>query len=127
MGDTKPSSIATTASSPPGHVVSDTPMTARVADASTIVLTSSTPMTGTGGGGVINGSSAVAAAGTSSACGSTISVPGGWERTSDEITYALDARRFRGVKLSTPVSAWLREAQKSGVSKRVRRNRVKTN
>jgi hypothetical protein len=32
-----------------------------------------------------------------------------------------------GVKLSTSVPAWLRETQKSGVSKRVRRNKVKTN
>jgi hypothetical protein len=76
---------------------------------------------------VINASTAVVAAGTSSACGGTISIPGGWERASAEITCALDARRFRGVKLSTSMSAWLREAQKSGVSKRVRRNRVKTN
>jgi hypothetical protein len=67
-------------------------------------------VTGTGGGGVINASATVAAAGTSSACGGTISVPWGWERASGEITYALDARRFRGIKLSTPVSASLREA-----------------
>jgi hypothetical protein len=34
-------------------------------------------VTGTGGGGVINTSAAVAVAGTSSACSGTISVPGG--------------------------------------------------
>jgi hypothetical protein len=118
-GAAEPSSIAATTSSPPGPAVSDAPMTVRGADDSAIVPTSSTPVTGTGAGGVINTSAVVAAAGTSSACGGTILVPEGWGRASDEITGALDARRFRGVKLSTPVSAWLREAQKSGVSKRV--------
>jgi hypothetical protein len=69
----------------------------------------------------------VATAGTPSARGGTISVPGGWEQASDEVTRLLDARRFKGVKLSTPVSAWLREAQKGDVSKRVGRNKMKTN
>jgi hypothetical protein len=126
-GAAEPSSITATASSPPGPAVSDTPMTARGADASAIDPTSPTSVTGADGGGVINASVAVTAAGTSPACGGTILMPGGRERASGEITRALDTRRFRGVKLSTQVSAWLREAQKSGVSKRIRRNRVKTN
>jgi hypothetical protein len=82
---------------------------------------------GAGGGGVINASAVVVTAGTSSARGGTISVPGGWERASGKVTRVLDARRFKGVKLSNLVSAWLREAQKGDVSKRVGRNKVKTN
>jgi hypothetical protein len=50
---------------------------------------------------MINASAVVVAAGTSSACGGTISVPGSWERASGEITCVLNARHFRGVKLST--------------------------
>jgi hypothetical protein len=102
-------------------------MTTRVADASAIVPTSSAPVTGAGGGGVINASAAVATAGTTSARGGTISVPGGWERASSKVTRVLNTRRFKGVKLSTPVSAWLQEAQKGDVSKRVGKNKVKTN
>jgi hypothetical protein len=82
-------------------------MTAQGVDAWAAVPTSSTLVTGAGGGGVIDASAAVAAAGTSSACGGTISVPGGWERASGEITCTLDVRRFKSVKLSTLVSAWL--------------------
>jgi hypothetical protein len=106
-GASKSSSIAATAPSPLGPAMSNVPMIAQGADASAVVSTSSTLVTGAGGGGVIDASTAVATAGTSLACGGTILVPGGWERASGEITYTLDARRFRGVKLSTPMSAWL--------------------
>jgi hypothetical protein len=112
-GAAESSSIATTTSSPPRPAVSDAPMSTWVADASAIVPTSSAPVIGAGGGGVINASAVVVTAGTSSARGGTISVPGGWERASGKVTRVLDARRFKGVKLSTLVSAWLREARKA--------------
>jgi hypothetical protein len=60
-----------------------------------------------------------AADGSSSACGDTSPMLGGWDYGSGETTCALSASRFRGPRLSTPVSAWLQEAQKSGISKRV--------
>jgi hypothetical protein len=47
--------------------------------------------------------------GVSSARNGTDLVLGGWSWGSGEITCALYASRFRGPRLSTPVSAWLRE------------------
>jgi hypothetical protein len=62
---------------------------------------------------VDDASFAATAIGISSACGGAGSVLGDWGRGSEEITRAPSARRFRGTRLSTHVSARLREGQKA--------------
>jgi hypothetical protein len=87
------------------------------------VSPSSTAAAGTGGSGAIDASAAAAAADTSSACGGTGSVLGGWGRGLEEITCTLNARRFRGTRLSTPVSACLREGLRETLASKSKETR----
>jgi hypothetical protein len=63
----------------------------------------------TGRGGVIGALVLATTDGSSSARGGADLVLEGWGRGLEETTRALNARRFRGPRLSTPVSACLRE------------------
>jgi hypothetical protein len=62
-----------------------------------------------GGGGAPNSSTAVATANPSSTCAGSSSVHGDWRRGSEGTTHVILAVLFRGVRLSTPVSAYLQE------------------
>jgi hypothetical protein len=70
---------------------------------------SSTAATGTSGGGAIDAPTSATTAGSSSARGGAGLVLGGFGQGSEETTRALNSRHFRGPRLSTPVSACLRE------------------
>jgi hypothetical protein len=70
---------------------------------------SSTAAVETGGGGVVDAPTLATTVGSSSAHGSVDSVLRGWRRGSEETTHALNARLFKGPRLSTPVSACLQE------------------
>jgi hypothetical protein len=72
------SSTITTASSRLGPALVGETRAAQEAGAPVAVSPSTTVAAGTGGGGAIDASVAVAATGTSSACGGTSSVLGGW-------------------------------------------------
>jgi hypothetical protein len=63
----------------------------------------------TGRGGVTDSSTTVATTSPSSTCTGSGSAYGGWGQDSEGTTCALKAKRFRGARLSTPVSACLRE------------------
>jgi hypothetical protein len=62
-----------------------------------------------GGGGMPDSSTTVAMSSPSSTCVGSGSAHEGWGRGSEGATRALWAKRFGGAKLSTPVSAYLRE------------------
>jgi hypothetical protein len=70
---------------------------------------SSTAAAGDGGGGVVGVLISATTDGASSARNGVDLVLGGWSWDSGEITCALSASRFRGPRISTPVSAWLGE------------------
>jgi hypothetical protein len=78
-----------------------------------VVAPSSTAAAGTGGGGAIDASAPTAAADTSSACDGASSMLGGWGQGSEEITRVLNARCFRGARLSMLVSVCLRKQRKA--------------
>jgi hypothetical protein len=63
----------------------------------------------TGGGGAPDSSTVVAMASHSSTCTGSGSAHGSWGRGSEGTTRTLWAKRFRGARLSTPVSSYLRE------------------
>jgi hypothetical protein len=63
-------------------------------------------------GGALESSAATTTTDSSSACDGGGSVLEGWERGSEDTTHTLNARRFRGARLSTPVSACPREDRK---------------
>jgi hypothetical protein len=66
----------------------------------------------TGGGGVLEASATVTTAGSSSTGTRNDSVLRGWGWGLEVTTHALSARRFKGARLSTLVSACLREDRK---------------
>jgi hypothetical protein len=61
----------------------------------------------TDGGGAVGALDSTTTVDSSSSCGGVRSVLEGCGRVSEETTRALNARRFRGPRLSTPVSACL--------------------
>jgi hypothetical protein len=70
---------------------------------------SSTTAAVTDWGGAPDSSTTMATANPSSTCTGSGSAHGGWGRASEGTTRALWAKHFRGTRLSTPVSACLRE------------------
>jgi hypothetical protein len=66
----------------------------------------------TGGGGALDDSAVVTTVGSSSASTGNDSALGGWGWGSEVTTRVLSARRFKVARLSTPVSACLREDRK---------------
>jgi hypothetical protein len=76
---------------------------------STAARSSSTAAAVAGRGSTPDSSTTYATCSPSSACVGNGSARGGWGRGSEDMTHALRARRFRGARLSTPVSAYLRE------------------
>jgi hypothetical protein len=71
------------------------------------VCPSSTAAEGIGGGGAPDASTTATTAGSSSARAGNGSMLRGWGQGSECTTRALNAKRFKGARLSTPVSAYL--------------------